>query len=60
MAAVSSVAVECGVTNLSVVIPTEDDNSFYNEFSQFSLAVQGEVARIRIRGRRSRNSLSVS
>jgi hypothetical protein len=59
MASVSAVAVECGLTNLSVRIPSEDSNSFYAEFSQFSLAVQGEVARIRIRGRRSRNSLSV-
>ena len=59
MAAVSSVAVECGLTNLSVSIPAENSNSFYDEFSQFSLAVQGEVARIRIRSRRSRNALSV-
>jgi hypothetical protein len=35
------------------------DNAFYDEYSQFCLAVQGEVARIRIRGRRSRNSVSV-
>ena len=58
-AAVSSVAVECGLTNLSVSIPVENDDNFYDEFSKFSLAVQGEVARIRIRGRRSRNSVSV-
>jgi hypothetical protein len=59
MAAVSSVAVECGLTSLARSIPAEDDNSFYADFSEFSLAVQGEVARIRIRGRRSRNSVSV-
>jgi hypothetical protein len=59
MAAVSSVAVECGLTNLSVSIPAENSGEFYDEFAQFSLAVQGEVARIRIRGRRSRNALSV-
>lgn len=59
MAAVSSVAVECGLTNLSVSLPAENDDNFYDEFSKFSLAVQGEVARIRIRGRRSRNSVSV-
>jgi hypothetical protein len=59
MAAVSSVAMECSLTNLSVKIPPESSISFHEEFSRFSLAVQGEVARIRIRGRRSRNSLSV-
>jgi hypothetical protein len=60
MAAVSAVAVECGLTNLSVSsIPPDNSDSFYDEFGQFSLAVQGEVARIRIRGRRSRNALSV-
>jgi hypothetical protein len=59
MAAVSSVAVECGLTNLSISIPAEDNERFYDDFAQFSLAVQGEVARIRVRGRRSRNSLSV-
>ena len=53
MAAVSSVAVECGLTDLARSIPAENDNSFYDDFSQFCLAVQGEVARIRIRGRRS-------
>ncbi len=59
MAAVSSVAVECGLTNLSVSIPAENDEHFYDMFSRFLQAVHGEVARIRIRGRRSRNSLSV-
>lgn len=59
MAAVSSVAVECGITNISHSIPAENDDKFYDDFSQFSLTVQGEVARIRIRGRRSRNSVSV-
>ncbi len=59
MAAVSSVAVECGLTHLSQPHTLESDNGFYENFSRFSLAVQGEVARIRIRGRRSRGSLSV-
>jgi hypothetical protein len=59
MAAVSSVAVECGLPGLARQIPAENDNAFYDEFSQFCLAVQGEVARTRIRGRRSRNSVSV-
>jgi hypothetical protein len=59
MAAVSSVAVECGLPDLSVTLPAENDDHFYDEFSKFSLAVQGEVARIRIRGRRARNSVSV-
>ena len=59
MAAVSSVAVECGLPGLARQIPAENDNAFYDEFSQFCLAVQGEVARIRIRSRRFRNSVSV-
>lgn len=59
MAAVSAVAVECGLANLAHAIPAENHNDFYDEFSRFCLAVQGEVARIRVRGRRSRNSLSV-
>ena len=59
MAAVSSVAVECGLTGLSRRIPAENSDSFYEEFREFSLAVQSEVARIRIRGRRSRNSALV-
>src|SRR5260370_35530241 len=59
MAAVSSVAVECGLTDLARSIPAENDNSFYDDFSQFCLAVQGEVARIRIRVRRSRTSVWV-
>jgi hypothetical protein len=59
MAAVSAVAMECGFTSLERPIPAENDNAFYAEFSQFCLAVQGEIARIRIRGRRSRNSASV-
>jgi hypothetical protein len=59
MAAVSSVAVECGIPHLSQLRTIESDNEFYENFSRFSLDVQGEVARIRIRGRRSRGSLSV-
>jgi hypothetical protein len=59
MASVSSVAVECDIIILSVPIPAENDDNFYDEFSKFSLAVHGEVARIRIRGRKSRNSVSV-
>lgn len=59
MASVSSVAGECGLANLAWTLPIQDSDRFQTEFSQFSLAVQGEVARIRIRGRRSRNSLSV-
>ena len=59
MAAVSSVAVECGFTHLLQPSTIESDNNFYENFSRFSLTVQGEVARIRIRGRRSRGSLSV-
>ena len=32
MAAVSSVAVECGLTNLSVSLPAYNDDNFYDEF----------------------------
>lgn len=59
VAAVSSVAVECGLPHLTAEPIIESDDDFYERFSRFSLAVQGEVARIRIRGRRSRGSLSV-
>jgi hypothetical protein len=59
MASVASVALECGLKHLYVDLPATSDDNFYEEFSKFSLAVQGEVARIRIRGRKSRNSVSV-
>src|ERR1044071_7266864 len=59
MASVSAVAAECGIASLARQIPAENDNEFYNIFGQFCVDVQGEVARIRIRGRRSRNSASV-
>jgi hypothetical protein len=59
VAAVSSVAVECGLTHLAHPPMIENSGDFFERFSQFGLAVQGEVARIRIRGRRSRGSLSV-
>lgn len=59
MAAVSSVAVECGLPQLARSMTAQNHNEFYEDFSEFSLAVQGEVARIRIRGRRSRGALSV-
>jgi hypothetical protein len=56
MAAVYSVALECGITGIS--LPNDDDNHFA-VFNRFLLDAQGEVARIRVRGRRSRDSLSV-
>jgi hypothetical protein len=59
MATVSKVAVQCGIRDIPDSIPAENSDDFYDEFSKFALAVQGEVARIRIRGRRSRNSVSV-
>ena len=59
MAAVSSVAVECGLPNLAHPQAIENEDGFYEAYSRFALAVQGEVARIRVRGRRSRNTLSV-
>ena len=58
MAAVYSVALECGINTL----PSPQFNSinnFHEVFNLFELAVQGEVARIRIRGRRSLGATSV-
>ncbi len=58
MAAVYSVALECGIT----VLPSpqfDSMNNFYEVFNLFELAVQGEVARIRIRGRRTVGATSV-
>lgn len=59
MASVYSVAVECGITSLPSPPQFSRDGEFYSFYSRFELAVQGEVARIRVRGRRSRNSDSV-
>jgi hypothetical protein len=57
MMAVSAVADECGISNLSIRVV--DRNDFYPEFDRFSLAVHGEVARIRVRKRSVRNRFSV-
>ncbi len=57
MAAVSAVAHECGVPNISFD-PDTDENT-YQQFGRFSLAVQGEVARLRIRQRGERHPYSV-
>jgi hypothetical protein len=59
MASVYSVAVECGITSLPSPPQFSGDDEFYSFYSHFELAVQGEVARIRVRGRRYRNSDSV-
>ncbi|KDM65904.1 hypothetical protein [Acidiphilium sp. JA12-A1] len=59
MASVYSVAVECGITALPSPPVFYENTDFYSFYSRFELAVQGEVARIRVRGRRSRNSDSV-
>jgi len=59
MASVYSVAVECGITSLPSPPQFSGNDEFYSFYSHFELAVQGEVARIRVRGRRSRNSDSV-
>lgn len=58
MAAVYSVAIECGINTL----PSPQSNSvsnLYEVFNLFEIAVQAEVARIRIRGRRSLGATSV-
>jgi hypothetical protein len=57
MAAVAAVARECHILNVDYD-PAKQDN--FNEiFGRFSLAVQGEVARIRIRLRGMRHPYSV-
>ena len=56
MSAVAAVAQECRIANVDY--PT-DTNNFFEAFGQFSLAVQGEVARIRIRSRGMRHPYSV-
>jgi hypothetical protein len=55
MASVYGVAVECGIISLPNPPRFGSDDEFYSFYSHFELAVQGEVARIRVRGRRSRN-----
>lgn len=58
MASVYSVAIECGINTLPN--PRFDNiNNFYEAYNIFELAVQGEVARIRVRGRRSLGATSV-
>lgn len=57
MAAVASVAIECNIPNIRFI--EKEGQSLYDDFAQFSLAVQGEVARIRIRQRGERHPLSV-
>jgi hypothetical protein len=57
MAAVAAVAQECQISN--IVYDPAGRGNFNDYFSQFSLAVQGEVARIRIRSRGMRHPYSV-
>ena len=57
MAAVAAVARECNIPDIDYA-PDERDNA-YEVFSRFSLAVQGEVARIRIRSRGANHPYSV-
>jgi hypothetical protein len=57
MAAIASVARECGVPDVNV--PRYDEEQAYDTFLAFCNSVQGEVARIRIRGRRFSHALSV-
>jgi hypothetical protein len=59
MTSVYSVAVACGITNLPSPPKFSSDDEFYSFYSHFELAVYGEVARIRVLGRRARNSDSV-
>jgi hypothetical protein len=47
MATVAAVAAECNIPNIQFDVSSRED--FWPEFTNFSLAVQGEVARIRIR-----------
>jgi hypothetical protein len=58
MASVYAVARECGITDIPFP-PSGDDESYYSRYSTFLQSVQGEVARIRIRGRRARSYLTV-
>ncbi len=57
MAAVAAVARECNIHNIEYV-PSNQNNA-YETFSRFSVAVQGEVARIRIRSRGMHHPYSV-
>ncbi len=57
MSAVAAVAGECGIPNVSYN-PTDNGNP-WEKFSLFSLAVQGEIARLRIRQRGERHPYSV-
>lgn len=59
MTAVYAVAVECSINSLPKPDVTSRSN-FFEIYNIFELAVQGEVARIRIRGRRSIDATSVS
>ena len=53
---VAAVALECNIQNINY---DPDHDNFWQMFSHFSLAVQGEVARIRIRQRGERHPYSV-
>jgi hypothetical protein len=57
IAAVSAVAQECHIPNVEYSLTS--GRQFDDIFSNFSLAVQGEVARIRIRSRGMRHPYSV-
>lgn len=57
MAAVAAVASECNIPNIEFEL--NNCGNIYEIFGQFSLAVQGEVARIRIRSRGMRHPYSV-
>jgi hypothetical protein len=57
MAAVSAVAQACQISN--VAYEPDGSNHLNEAFGRFSLAVQGEVARIRIRSRGMRHPYSV-
>jgi hypothetical protein len=57
VSAVRAVAEECGITGLPNGPIRE--TQFFDDFSNFSIAVQGEIARIRVRRRGSRDPYSV-
>ena len=57
MISVSTVGHECGIPNTQ--LPDYREENFYDAFKAFSIIVQGEVARIRVRGRGGRHPFSV-
>jgi hypothetical protein len=59
MAVISGAAEECGIPAIHPLSNHGGDEEFYDQFQQFCISVQRQVARIRVRGRNLRDSLSV-